>query len=252
MHHVIECFFANPDAELSRTTEVVSDAPPSRVSVNFGPKQAWQKRLLGESGVPTVKYGCLVAMSAKDSAIVVGSYRLNEVPPSRDHARQVIWVNGIADKPPFQLFDGIAEIILGLTVDDFELPFRCHDGYQASDTLDYQTKTLFTHAERVLRALSLFKICIRSVPLDDISRSVQQSTAAEKKPAKFSVPAAKAAFHLERPSQIQSFVECFHHAREIVRMYRDLPAPIQRLFRREPGIFEPALIEEFSRAIRSS
>src|ERR1700730_16238076 len=35
-------------------------------------------------------------------------------------------------------------------------------------------------------------------------------------------------------------------------MYRDLPAPIQRLFRRETGIFEPALIEEFSGAIRLS
>ena len=35
-------------------------------------------------------------------------------------------------------------------------------------------------------------------------------------------------------------------------MYCDLPAPIQRLFRREAGIFEPALIEKFGGAIRPS
>lgn len=32
-------------------------------------------------------------------------------------------------------------------------------------------------------------------------------------------------------------------------MYRNLLAPIQRLFRREAGIFEPASIEEFDETI---
>jgi hypothetical protein len=35
-------------------------------------------------------------------------------------------------------------------------------------------------------------------------------------------------------------------------MYRNLPAPIQCLFRRDASIFEPALIEKFGGAIRSS
>lgn len=35
-------------------------------------------------------------------------------------------------------------------------------------------------------------------------------------------------------------------------MYRNLASPIQRLFRREAGIFEPALVREFTGAIRSS
>ena len=34
-------------------------------------------------------------------------------------------------------------------------------------------------------------------------------------------------------------------------MYCNLPAPIERLFRREAGIFEPAVVEEFSGAVRS-
>src|SRR5260370_27176608 len=43
----------------------------------------------------------------------------------------------------------------------------------------------------------------------------------------------------------------FPHAREVIRMYRNLPAPIQRLHQREAGIFEPTLIEECSGAIWS-
>src|ERR1700741_2070355 len=47
-------------------------------------------------------------------------------------------------------------------------------------------------------------------------------------------------------------MEGFQHAREVFRMYRNLPAPVQGLFSWQAGVFQPALIEEFSGAIRSS
>jgi hypothetical protein len=39
---------------------------------------------------------------------------------------------------------------------------------------------------------------------------------------------------------------------QVVRVKSNRPSPITRLFSRETGIFEPALIEEVSRAVRLS
>jgi len=44
--------------------------------------------------------------------------------------------------------------------------------------------------------------------------------------------AAKPAFSLKWPCELQCFFESCHHAAEIVWVNRDLPAPIQCLFRR--------------------
>jgi hypothetical protein len=74
----------------------------------------------------------------------------------------------------------------------------------------------------------------------------------EEEPAKFAVAAAEAALHLEWLSGIHSSLEYFQHSREVVRMNRNPPAPIQRLSRRQAGIVQPSLIEEFSGAVWTS
>jgi len=57
-------------------------------------------------------------------------------------------------------------------------------------------------------------------------------------------------FHLARqkPERIASNPQ----VGSVVRVKSNLPAPITRLFGREPGIVEPALIEEVSGAVRTS
>src|SRR6267378_6221838 len=70
--------------------------------------------------------------------------RFDRVPPGGDRLRQVIRVDGVAGTPTFQFFKSFAEVFQHLVVDEFDLTFRRHYGYQAGDPIDDQANTLFT------------------------------------------------------------------------------------------------------------
>ncbi len=75
---------------------------------------------------------------------VIGIPGFDRAPPGGDRPREIIWVDGFAGTPAFQFFKSLAEVFQDLVVDEFDLAFRSHYGYQAGDAIDDQANTLFT------------------------------------------------------------------------------------------------------------
>src|SRR6266403_4226665 len=75
---------------------------------------------------------------------VIGIPGFDRVPPCGDRLREIIRVDGFAGTPTFQFFKSLAEVFQVLVVDEFDLAFRSHYGYQAGDAIDDQANTLFT------------------------------------------------------------------------------------------------------------
>ncbi len=85
--------------------------------------------------------------------------RFDRVPPGGDRLRQVIRVDGVAGTPTFQFFKSFAEVFQHLVVDEFDLTFRRHYGYQAGDPIDDQANTLFTLPQLRIEAGVLERDC---------------------------------------------------------------------------------------------
>jgi hypothetical protein len=68
----------------------------------------------------------------------------HRVSPSGDYLWQIIWVDGIAGAATLQLFESFAEVLQGLVVDERDLTFRSHGGYEAENAINDLKKTLFT------------------------------------------------------------------------------------------------------------
>src|SRR5438445_2937388 len=103
--------------------------------------------------------------------------------------------------------------------------------------------------EGLLGTLPLFNIVVRSVPFNDLSRSVPPGTGTEEKPAKFAVETAQARFNLTGFPRSQQAPPIVDEPGPVSCGTRNGPAPIRRLFRREAGIIQPAPVEEFGRAV---
>src|SRR5262245_20742543 len=104
--------------------------------------------------------------------------------------------------------------------------------------------------EELLRASPILNIYIRSVPPDDCSGLVTQRSSAIEKPAKDPVATANAAFDLEGLAGLCRFLKYVQNARQVIRMFRNLPAPIQGFFCGKTCICGPLLIEKIDGTIR--
>src|SRR5262245_13675987 len=102
------------------------------------------------------------------------------------------------------------------------------------------------------RPFSIVDVCGCSIPFYDASRFVAQSVSANQKPPIPAVETTKACFNLSRfPSKHDgSPVMC--KPLQVVRVNGYGPSPVQRLFRRETRVIEPALIEEVDRSVWTS
>src|SRR5438445_13808215 len=76
-------------------------------------------------------------------------------------------MNGIGRAPTFHLLERLAEIVQDLTVDNFDLTFRIHDGYETGNALNGQPKPVFARAASLLGALTIVNLHRDSVPLED-------------------------------------------------------------------------------------
>src|SRR5215510_2972530 len=104
--------------------------------------------------------------------------------------------------------------------------------------------------EALLSVSPIFNIYVRSVPPYDCSGLVTQGISANEKPAKDPVATANAAFDLEGLAGVRRFPKYVQNARQVIRMFRNLPAPIQGLFFGKTCIFGPLLIEKIDGTIR--
>src|SRR5262245_3144989 len=104
--------------------------------------------------------------------------------------------------------------------------------------------------EALLSTSPIVNIYVRSVPPHNCSGLVTQRIPTNKKPPKHPVPTANAAFDLEGLAGLRCFLKYVQNARQVMRMFRHLPAPIQGLFCGKACILGPLLIEKIDGAIR--
>jgi hypothetical protein len=93
-----------------------------------------------------VKPAVATISTAQTVVNVIRIPSFDRVLPGGGRLREVIWVDGVAGGPTFQFFESFAEVFQGLIVDEFDLTFRGHDGYQAGNAIDDQANTLFALA----------------------------------------------------------------------------------------------------------
>src|SRR6267143_1208796 len=106
--------------------------------------------------------------------------------------------------------------------------------------------------EQAFGALSVFDVGIRSEPFDNLSIVVERRSRTEEKPTIHAIETAQSSFNFTWLARSQNGSPVVHKSVQIVRVKGSRPAPITRLFGREAGIFEPALIEEVSGAVGTS
>src|SRR5260370_3260437 len=98
-------------------------------------------------------------------------------------------------------------------------------------------------------ALSGFYVGVRTDTFDNPSVVVERWSRPEKKPTVYAIETAQASFNFTRLARSQNGSPVIDKSVQVVWVKGRRPAPITRLFGREAGIVEPALIEEVSVAI---
>src|SRR4030095_8384571 len=106
-------------------------------------------------------------------------------------------MNGIGRAPTFHFLERLAEIVQDLTVDNFDLTFRIHDGYETGNAFNGQPKPVFARAHGLLRALTIVNLHRDSVPLEDISLFISKRYGTSQKPAVFPIRRAPPCLVLE-------------------------------------------------------
>src|SRR6266536_2787598 len=96
-------------------------------------------------------------------------------------------MNGIGRAPTFHFLERLAEIVQDLTVDNFDLTFRIHDGYETGNAFNRQPKPVFARAHGLLGALTIVNLHRDSVPLEDISLLISKRYGTSQKPAVFPI-----------------------------------------------------------------
>src|SRR4029077_16967999 len=144
---------------------------------------------------------------------------------------------------------GLAKKIHYPLTDEFDFTVCSRRIHEAGNAIDDEAEVLLARSQHLLSAFAIFKISIRSVPLDDFSRFVMPGASAEQEPSKLPVEAPKATLHFEWLAGIQGFLVFGQHARDVIWMNRNQEAPIHRLFPGKTGIIQPAPIEKFSGTI---
>src|SRR4030095_9450296 len=107
-------------------------------------------------------------------------------------------MNGIGRAPTFHFLERLAEIVQDLTIDNFDLTFRIHDGYETGNAFNRQPKSVFARADGLLGALTIVNLHRDSVPLEDISLLISKRNGTSQKPAVFAIRRAPPCLILER------------------------------------------------------
>src|SRR4029077_21118236 len=107
-------------------------------------------------------------------------------------------MNGIGRAPTFHFLERLAEIVQDSTVDNFDLPFRIHDGYETGNALNGQPKPVFARAHCLFGTLTIVNLHRDSVPLEDISLLISKRHGTSQKPAVFPICRAPAVRVVER------------------------------------------------------
>ena len=106
-------------------------------------------------------------------------------------------MNGVAERPAFQLLERCADIFQDLAIDAFEFTGGCHDCDLRRNAVGYRAKMAFADTQRFLSSpLLVLDIDGHSAPFDDLPESVGYRTGTEKKLSIRSVKAAYARLHV--------------------------------------------------------
>src|SRR4030095_14949 len=164
------------------------------------------------------------AVSAAETELnVIGLLRVESVLPFGYCTREIIRMNDIGRAPTFIFLERLAEIVQDLTVDNFDLPFRIHDGYETGNAFNRQPKPVFARADGLLGALTIVNLHRDSVPLEDISLFISKRYGPSQKPAVFPTRRAPPCLILERRAGSQRRAPLVQMPINAVGVNRGLP-----------------------------
>src|SRR6266850_957357 len=193
------------------------------------------------------------AVSAAETALnVIGLPRLDSVRPFGCCTREIIRMNGIGRAPTFHFLERLAEIVQDLTVDNFDLTFRIHDGYETGNAFNRQPKPVFARADGLLGALTIVNLHRDSVPLEDISLFISKRYGTSQKPAVFPIRRAPACLILERRAGSQRRSPLVQMPINVVGVNRGLPTCAVWTLPRQTRVFPPVMTHEINGAVGQS
>jgi hypothetical protein len=78
-------------------------------------------------------------------------------------------MNGVAGSPTFQFLERLAEVFQDLTVDEFDLTCRVHNGDKGRNAIEDLRKMEVADTQGFLTPLSVFNIGTSCVPSNDVA-----------------------------------------------------------------------------------
>src|SRR5205823_6249600 len=158
-------------------------------------------------------------------------------------------MNGIGRAPTFHFLERLAEIVQDLTVDNFDLTFRIHDGYETGNAFNRQPKPVFARADALLGALTIFNLHRDSVPLEDISLLISQRQAAVQMPTILPIRAAEPHLILMRLAGANGRAPFAYVSLQIIGVNCGLPTCSGHLLPRHPRVLYESAVHVSLRAV---
>src|SRR4030095_10635680 len=161
-------------------------------------------------------------------------------------------MNGIGRAPTFHFLERLAKIVQDLTVDNFDLTFRIHDGYETGNAFNRQPKPVFARADGLLGALTIVNLHRDSVPLENIPFSISRRNATSQKPAVFPIRRAPPCLILERRAGSQRRAPLLQMPINVVGGNRAVPTCTVWTLPRQPRVFPPVATHKINGAVGQS
>src|SRR4029434_4842263 len=161
-------------------------------------------------------------------------------------------MNGVGRAPTFHFLERLAEIVQDLTVDNFDLTFRIHDGYETGNAFNRQPKPVFARADGLFGALMIVNLHRDSVPLEDISLFISKRYGTSQKPAVFPIRRAPPRLIFERRAGGPRRAPLFPLLIYVFGVYRGLPTCAGCIFLRQPRVVPPVSTHEINGAVGQS
>src|SRR5262249_19638028 len=162
---------------------------------------------------------------------------------------KVVWMNCADERPVFQLFTCIAEILQGLLVEKLYLAHCARRSHEPGNVVNDLAPREFSRTQGFLSPLAILDVHTSSVPLEDVARFIPQRIATNQEPSICSVESANASFRVNRPARSQTQLPLLNKFLAVVGMNRFRPPPALRLFRSHAGVIQPYLVEEVAVAV---
>src|SRR3954454_24489924 len=115
--------------------------------------------------------------------------------PFLHHCCTLIRIDEFHPSPACKVISCLPDKVDIALIQIVELAFRSPAPNQRRNSFDKLVKLAFAFTEALFSLLSVFDVCVGSVPVDDIPRAIEVGSRSKQKPAIFSIEPPQAGFY---------------------------------------------------------